>query len=67
MYVADQQRSLDLYTQKLGFEVRRTESMGPGGKWIELAPPGAQTRPRHISTHNDARVGTAQTLGGVRL
>lgn len=43
VYVADQSRSLEFYTNKLGFELRRTESMGPGGKWIEVAPPGAQT------------------------
>jgi predicted enzyme related to lactoylglutathione lyase len=35
--------SLGFYAQKLGFEVRRDQSMGPGGNWLELAPPGAQT------------------------
>jgi lactoylglutathione lyase len=42
IYVEDQQRAVDFYTQKLGFEVRRKESMGPKASWIEVAPPGAQ-------------------------
>ena len=43
IYVRDQERAVEFYTQKLGFEVRRTLSMGPGASWIEVAPPGAQT------------------------
>lgn len=44
--VADQQRALAFYTEKLGFEVTTNEPMGEGGlRWIELRPaPGAQTR-----------------------
>ena len=44
VYVTDQEAALRFYTEKLGFEVRRNEPMGPGGSWIEVAPPGAQTR-----------------------
>lgn len=29
VYVSDQKESLRFYTEKLGFEVRRTESMAP--------------------------------------
>lgn len=43
IYVQDQEKALDFYTQKMGFELRRSESMGPKGSWIEVAPPGAQT------------------------
>ena len=43
IYVRDQERAVEFYTQKLGFEVRRTLSMGPEASWIEVAPPGAQT------------------------
>ena len=43
VYVADQQKALDFYTQKLGFEVRRRQALGPHGDWIEIAPPGGQT------------------------
>jgi catechol 2,3-dioxygenase-like lactoylglutathione lyase family enzyme len=43
IYVDDQQRALDCYTNALGFELRRDEPVGPDARWIELAPPGAET------------------------
>jgi lactoylglutathione lyase len=43
IYVEDQRKSLDFYTKQLGFEVRRDEPMGPGGNWVEVGPPGAET------------------------
>jgi predicted enzyme related to lactoylglutathione lyase len=43
VYVRDQQQAVDFYVSKLGFEKRRDEPMGPGARWIELAPPGAET------------------------
>lgn len=42
--VTDQDRALEFYTQKLGFEKRMDVPMGPGQRWIEVAPPGAHTR-----------------------
>ncbi len=42
--VTDQDKALEFYTQKLGFELRADQPMGPGQRWIEVAPPGAQTR-----------------------
>jgi len=44
VYVRDQEKAVKFYTEKLGFEVRRNEPMGPNARWIELAPKGAQTR-----------------------
>lgn len=41
--VKDQQRALEFYTQQLGFETRADFPMGPDARWIEVAPPGAQT------------------------
>jgi catechol 2,3-dioxygenase-like lactoylglutathione lyase family enzyme len=41
--VSDQDRALKFYTEKLGFEVRMDAPMQEGGRWIMLAPPGAQT------------------------
>jgi predicted enzyme related to lactoylglutathione lyase len=47
--VSDQQQALEFYSDTLGFEVRTDapygEEMGgdPGGRWIEVAPKGAQT------------------------
>lgn len=43
LYVRDQQRSRDFYVEKLGFEVRTDQDMGPLGRWLEVAPPGART------------------------
>jgi lactoylglutathione lyase len=43
VYVDNQSNAVEFYTQKLGFQVRRQQSMGPSGDWIEVAPPGAQT------------------------
>ena len=42
--VSDQDQALAYYTEKLGFEVRQDSPMGPEQRWIEVAPPGAQTR-----------------------
>lgn len=43
LYVRDQQKAVDFYVGKLGFEKRRDEPMGPDARWIELAPPCAET------------------------
>ena len=42
--VTDQDKALAFYTQKLGFEKRADQPMGPEQRWIEVAPPGAETR-----------------------
>ena len=39
--VADQDRSLEFYTDKLGFEKRGDTPYGDGDRWVEVAPPGA--------------------------
>ena len=39
----DQGRAVDFYVGKLGFEKRRDEPMGTDGRWVEVAPPGAET------------------------
>jgi len=39
--VADQDRALEFYLDKLGFEKRADFPYGEGGRWIEVAPPGA--------------------------
>ena len=43
VYVGDQQRSVDFYVDKLGFEKRADRDMGPAGRWVEVCPPGAET------------------------
>jgi catechol 2,3-dioxygenase-like lactoylglutathione lyase family enzyme len=62
--VTDQDRALDFYVGKLGFEKRMDASFGPGMRWIEVAPTGAAT------TIALAPPGPGQTPGvdtGIRL
>jgi lactoylglutathione lyase len=44
VHVSDQDQALAFYTEKLHFEKRTDMPMGPDQRWIEVAPPGAQTR-----------------------
>ena len=39
--VSDQDRALEFYLDKLGFEKRVDFIYGGGSRWIEVAPPGA--------------------------
>jgi uncharacterized glyoxalase superfamily protein PhnB len=42
--VKNQDEALDFYKNKLGFEVLTDVPFGNGMRWLEVAPPGAQTR-----------------------
>ncbi len=41
--VSDQDRALEFYLDKLGFEKRTDTPFGEGERWVEVAPPGAAT------------------------
>src|SRR3954454_14491966 len=41
--VSDQERAIDFYVDKLGFEKRADVPFGEGYRWVEVAPPGADT------------------------
>jgi catechol 2,3-dioxygenase-like lactoylglutathione lyase family enzyme len=41
--VSDQDRALEFYTEKLGFEKRADVPFGNGDRWVEVAPAGAAT------------------------
>ena len=58
--VADQERALAFYTEKLGFGIATNQPMGPGAqRWIELKIPGAETRVSLFTPPGHAdRVGT---------
>jgi predicted enzyme related to lactoylglutathione lyase len=45
IFVSDQQRAKDFYTDVLGFELRQDAPLYPGSeaRWIAVAPAGAQT------------------------
>jgi catechol 2,3-dioxygenase-like lactoylglutathione lyase family enzyme len=41
--VSDQDRALEFYVGKLGFEKRADTPFGNGDRWVEVAPHGAET------------------------
>ena len=41
--VTDQDRALAFYCDVLGFDLVRDNTMGPGSRWVQVAPSGAQT------------------------
>ena len=41
--VSDQDRALEFFTGKLGFEKRTDLPYGDGQRWLEVAPPDGQT------------------------
>jgi catechol 2,3-dioxygenase-like lactoylglutathione lyase family enzyme len=41
--VTDQDRAIEFYVEKLGFEKRMDVPYGRGDRWVEVAPPGAHT------------------------
>ncbi len=43
VFVSDQDRAKAFYTEKLGFEARADMPMGPGSRWVAVAPQGART------------------------
>ncbi len=63
--VSDQDRAIEFYLDKLGFEKRADIPFGRGDRWVEVAPPGAATTlalvpPREgESTGIETRVGFA--------
>jgi catechol 2,3-dioxygenase-like lactoylglutathione lyase family enzyme len=55
--VADQDRALEFYVGMLGFEMRLDLPFGNGGRWIEVAPPGAATTIALVPSHGDLTTG----------
>jgi lactoylglutathione lyase len=41
VYVEDQKKALDFWTEQVGFKVQREKPMGPDARWIEVGPAGA--------------------------
>ena len=63
--VTDQDRALEFYLGKLGFEKRLDAPLEEfDGRWIEVAPPGATTTIALVPTREDVPTGVET---GVRL
>jgi predicted enzyme related to lactoylglutathione lyase len=57
--VKDQNKALDFYTSKLGFQIMTDQPMGNGQRWIELRIPGAETEVALFTPHGqEDRIGT---------
>jgi catechol 2,3-dioxygenase-like lactoylglutathione lyase family enzyme len=50
--VADQERAVAFYRDKLGFEVRMDAPYGEGERWVEVAPRGAPTTLALVQSHD---------------
>ena len=55
--VADQERALRFYVEKLGFEIRLDVPMGDGGRWLQVAPPGGRVAVALVAATGADRVG----------
>jgi lactoylglutathione lyase len=69
VFVSDQDRAKDFYTNKLGMELRTDQPLYPGAtaRWVAVAPKGAQTEitlylPDENWEHYKNMVGKAQAL-----
>jgi predicted enzyme related to lactoylglutathione lyase len=62
--VSDHDRALQFYGGTLGFETRRDATFGPGLRWVEVAPPGAETTIA-LAPRGDGQSGSVDT--GIRL
>jgi catechol 2,3-dioxygenase-like lactoylglutathione lyase family enzyme len=62
--VSDHDRALQFYCGTLGFETRLDATFGPGLRWVEVAPPGAETTVA-LAPRNDGQSGGVDT--GIRL
>jgi catechol 2,3-dioxygenase-like lactoylglutathione lyase family enzyme len=49
--VGDQDRALRFFVETLGFEVRIDGVFGEGERWVEVAPPGAETTIALVDSH----------------
>lgn len=58
--VSDQELAKQFYRDVLGFELLREESMGPSGKWIQLAPKGCATTITLVNWFDSMRPGGLQ-------
>jgi catechol 2,3-dioxygenase-like lactoylglutathione lyase family enzyme len=61
--VSDQDRAIEFYTQKLGFELRGDTPYGDGDRWVEVAPPGASTRIALVRPQQGQSVGVPANIG----
>jgi catechol 2,3-dioxygenase-like lactoylglutathione lyase family enzyme len=65
--VADQDRAIEFYAEKLGFELRADTPFGNGDRWVEVAPVGAATTVALVLPMEGQEVGGESRIDGNRL
>jgi catechol 2,3-dioxygenase-like lactoylglutathione lyase family enzyme len=55
--VSDQDRAVEFFTEKLGFEKRSDTGYGDGQRWVDVAPPGASTTVAVVPPMGETPVG----------
>jgi catechol 2,3-dioxygenase-like lactoylglutathione lyase family enzyme len=61
--VSDQDKAIDFYVEKLGFEKRGDTPFGDGDRWVEVAPAGADTVIALVQPREQDPVGVMIPLG----
>jgi catechol 2,3-dioxygenase-like lactoylglutathione lyase family enzyme len=61
--VSDQDRALEFYVEKLGFEKRADIPFGDGDRWVEVAPKGAATSLSLVPPREGEQVGIQTRVG----
>jgi catechol 2,3-dioxygenase-like lactoylglutathione lyase family enzyme len=60
--VADQDRAIEFYTGKLGFELRSDIPYGDGERWVEVGPPGGETTIALVTPRDAFQPGTVNNI-----
>ncbi|HEY2536202.1 MAG TPA: VOC family protein [Solirubrobacteraceae bacterium] len=61
--VSDQDRAIEFFVQKLGFEKRSDTPFGHGDRWVEVAPAGAATTIAIVPPREGEPVGIQTRIG----
>jgi catechol 2,3-dioxygenase-like lactoylglutathione lyase family enzyme len=61
--VSDQDRAIEFYVEKLGFEKRADIPFGDGNRWVEVAPPGAATTVALVQPREGESTGIETRIG----
>lgn len=63
--VSDQDRAIEFFVGKLGFELRSDIAYGEGQRWVEVAPQGAVTPVALVPPGEGGEVGVMTGIGVV--
>lgn len=61
--VSDQDRAIEFFVEKLGFELRGDIAYGEGNRWVEVAPPGGTTPIALVPPGEGETVGIMTRIG----